>query len=294
MQASKPLHRFVLEVYNTVNTFNEEQRKTAWPSHCGLNATASILTGQYTCTSVIQHPDASSGRLVCTSNQGVHSHLQADMSTWMNLERVADTFLVCVPYFKLKLFAPDGDQQCETLTAEAAACQYRRVEGSWHLEGSPKVFIRFAEEAHPMLLSDACFSAELETCISNFDAFRSSGRLVLGEKHGVDLDGLRLRTRVLSVQMSKVALCISEAQKPWRRHWDGNKIWRLVHEDWGRILKASVANKMAQVLCKKGQRPDKAFRDDMIAFFALLWREYIKQLETVTPGDTQVLLCQAC
>ena len=68
----------------------------------------------------------------------------------------------------------------------------------------------------------------------------------------------------------------------------------MVHEDWGRILKASVANKMAQVLCKKGQRPDKAFRDDMVDFFALRLKEYIKELETVTPGDTQVPLCQAC
>ncbi len=294
MQASEPLHRFVLEVYNTVNAFNEEQRKTAWPSHQGLNATASILTGQYTCTSVIQHPDASSGRLVCTSNQGVHSSLQADMSTWMDLTRVADTLLVFVPHFKLKLFDPNGDQQCETLTAEAAARQYRWAEGSWHLEGSPKVSIQFAEEAHPMLLSDACFSAELETCISKFEAFGSSEILVLREDHGIDLDGLRLRTRELSKQMSRIAICIVEAQKPWRRRWDGNKVWRLVHEAWDRTLKASVANKMAQVLCRKGQRPDKAFRDDMIAFFANLWREYIKQLETVTPGDAQILLCQAC
>lgn len=40
MQASEPLHMFVLKVHNTVNTFNEEQRKTSWPIHQGLNATA--------------------------------------------------------------------------------------------------------------------------------------------------------------------------------------------------------------------------------------------------------------
>ena len=291
MAASVALKTFVMGGYARVNAYNEEIRQTSWPSHQGLNAIANILTGQYTCTSVIQHPDASSGRLVCTSNQGLHNSFQADMSLSCTYMAESEDTLACVPQCQLKLYDVNDDQQQHTITEQCLPHHYKRKRDYWQLQGPSTFSIRFSEGSHPMLLTDVHLSGELNRQVGL--SIAASGSQRTREEHGVDLDGLRLRTMALSIHMSKIALCTTEAQKPDSRHVDITELWLHVHQCWGKILKASIANKMAQVLCKKGETPNKTFRDEVADFFAKLWTDYIEQLGHVTSGDGAVMHCQA-
>ncbi len=281
METSSCLRNIVLDGYGRVNAHDEDVRCITWPSHRGLDAIASILVGQYTCTAVMQDPDAASARLLCTSNHGQHSSFQCDMSMYVSYSMgPADDKMVCTPLCKLRLFDPNDQHQSFTLTEQASARTYVKRAANWQLEGPASIRIQFAERCHPMLLSDVSFSGELSEQLGLTLARDASQRNthLIREQHAVDTDGLKLRTRILSTQMCKIAGIIS---------YKNSQLWQIIHADWGRLLKSCIANRMAQTYAGKGQAPDKAFRDQMAKFFGQLWKQYMSQLKHVTSGIWQ-------